>query len=239
MIRRLAIVTAWLLVGQAVWFAIFWGLLHVPESSVWMLALSAVLALALVAVGGAVLAGGSAAWDLTRPPVAALLGSVRHVPAAIAAVLLFGASGGHGPDLRLAHPHRRADRRVGDRAHGTPERPRDPLRDLLADDVRPLVDRAYADVFAAGIPHDCGGRRDLHGWRLARRRPGPARWLAVTFWFVLLVAIPWHLVDWRPAKLGLGAEPWFVAAKLAAIAVAMAVGWALVLRAGHGASENT
>ena len=44
--RRLAIVTAWLLVGQAVWLTIFWGLLHVPESSVWMLALSAVLALA-------------------------------------------------------------------------------------------------------------------------------------------------------------------------------------------------
>jgi hypothetical protein len=66
----------------------------------------------------------------------------------------------------------------------------------------------------------------------------PSRWLAVTFWFVLLVAIPWHLVDWRPAKLGLAAEPWFVAAKLALIAVAMAVGVALVLRGGHGASEK-
>ncbi len=37
----------------------------------------------------------------------------------------------------------------------------------------------------------------------------------------------------RPAKLGLAAEPWFVAAKLSAIAVAMTVGWALVLRMGH------
>ena len=90
-IRRLAIVTAWLLVGEAVWLTIFWGLLHVPESSVWMLGLSAVLALALVAFGGAVLAGGSAAWDLTRPPVAALSGSVRYVRRRSLAVLLFGA----------------------------------------------------------------------------------------------------------------------------------------------------
>ena len=67
----------------------------------------------------------------------------------------------------------------------------------------------------------------------------PSRWLTITFWFVLLVAIPWHLVDWRPARLSLGVEPWFVGAKLTAIAVAMAVGWALVLRAGHGAAEST
>ena len=57
MISRLAIISAWLLVGTAAWFAIFWGLLHVPESSVWMLALSAVLALALVVIAGAVPAG--------------------------------------------------------------------------------------------------------------------------------------------------------------------------------------
>src|SRR5688500_9514405 len=73
------------------WFAIFWSLLHVHESSVWMLALSAGLALALVEAGGGALARVSAAWDLARPPVAALPSSVRHVPAAIAAVLLFGA----------------------------------------------------------------------------------------------------------------------------------------------------
>ncbi len=91
MISRLAIISAWLLAGTAAWFAIFWGLLHVPESSVWMLALSAVLALALVVVAGAVLAGASAAWDLARPPAHGLRAGVRTVPAALAAALLFGA----------------------------------------------------------------------------------------------------------------------------------------------------
>ena len=90
-IRRVAIISAWLLVGSAAWFAIFCGLLHVPESSVWMLALSAVLALALVVVAGAVLAGASAAWDLARPPAHGLRAGVRTVPAALAAALLFGA----------------------------------------------------------------------------------------------------------------------------------------------------
>jgi ACR3 family arsenite transporter len=33
------------------------------------------------------------------------------------------------------------------------------------------------------------------------------------FLHVLLIAIPWHLVDWRPVKLSLGAEPWFVSGR--------------------------
>ena len=66
-----------------------------------------------------------------------------------------------------------------------------------------------------------------------RSAMAPRSWLTVTFWFVLLVAIPWHLVDWRPRSLSLGVEPWFVGAKLVLVAVAMAAGWALVLRAGH------
>ena len=75
------------------------------------------------------------------------------------------------------------------------------------------------------------------GWLVAALVP--SRWLAITFWFVLLVAIPWHLVDWRPVKLSLGAEPWFVAAKLSAIAVAMAVGVGPRAPLGHGATEKT
>ena len=64
----------------------------------------------------------------------------------------------------------------------------------------------------------------------------PARWLAITFWFVLLVGLPWQFVEWRPARISVAAEPWFVGAKLAVIAVALAVGWALVLREGHRAA---
>ena len=238
MIRRLAIVTAWLLLGQAVWFAIFWGLLHVPESSVWMLALSIVLALALVAFGGAVLAGGSAAWDLTRSPVAALLGGVRHVPASIAAVLLFGACWWTTGAIFDWHTSiaGQIDAWVIARTGRPNARGVHFTIFWLTMIVRWSLGLTLASSLLASLVTLGSATLTQAGWLVSALVP--SRWLAVTFWFVLLVAIPWHLVDWRPANLSLAAEPWFVTAKLGAIAVAMAVGWALVLRMGHGAAER-
>ena len=67
MIRRLAVITCWLLAGHTVWLAIFWGLLQVPESSVWTLALSIVLALCLIALAASLSAGAAMAWNVWRP----------------------------------------------------------------------------------------------------------------------------------------------------------------------------
>lgn len=236
--RRLAMVTVWLLVGQAVWFTIFWCLLHVPESSVWMLVLSAVLALALVAFGGAVLAGGSAAWDLTRPPVAALAGSVRHVPAAIAALLLFGACWWATGVIFDWHTSiaGQIDAWVIARTGRPNARGVHFAIFWLTMTVRWSIGLTLASSVLASLITIGRATFTRANWLISALVP--SRWLAVTFWFVLLVAIPWDLLDWRPAKLGLAAEPWFVAAKLSAIAVAMTVGWALVLRMGHGAAEN-
>jgi hypothetical protein len=236
--RRLAGISAWLLAGAAGWFAIFWGLLHVPESSVWMLALSAFLALALIGIAGTVLAGASAAWDLTRRPVPALLSGVRSVPAALAAALLFGAIWGLTGLVFDWHTGiagqidawviARSGRPNARWIHFTIFWVTMFVRWSLG---LTLTSSLLASLTAAGIA-------SLKDGAWLRSALVPARWLAITFWFVLLVAIPWHLVEWRPARLSLGVEPWFVGAKLAAIAVAMTVGWALVLRAGHGAAEN-
>ena len=92
MIRRLVLIAGWLLIGHALWLAIFWGLLQVPESSAWMLVLSGVLVLTLIVVAGALHAGASAAWDPARPATAALVRGVWSVPAALAAALVFGAT---------------------------------------------------------------------------------------------------------------------------------------------------
>jgi len=232
-IRRLALISAWLLVGSATWFAIFWGLLHVPESSVWMLALSAVLALALVVVAGAVLAGASAAWDLARPPAHGLRAGVRTVPAALAAALLFGAIwwltglvfewhtgiAGQIDAWVIARTGRPNARWI----HFTIF--------WVTVWIRWSIGLALASSLLGALTTP--GTSALRDGAWLRSGLSAARWLTITFWFVLLVAIPWHLVDWRPVKLSLGVEPWFVGAKLAAIAVAMAAGWALVLRAGH------
>ena len=239
MIRRLAIITSWLLAGHALWLAIFWGLLQVPESSVWMLALSAGLALALIVVAGSLLAGASAAWDLGRPPAPALLSGVRCLPAALAAALLFGAIwwltgvafdwhtgiAGQIDAWVIARTGRSNTRWIH-------------FAIFWATMFVRWTAGLTLSLTLLGATVAVGARALKSGTWL-RSAAVPARWLAVTFWFVLLVAIPWHLVDWRPAKLSLAAEPWLVGLKLAAIAVAMAVGWALVLRVGHGATEKT
>ena len=151
-IRRLAIIAAWLLVGHAVWLAIFWGLLQVPESSVWMLALSAVLALTLVVVGGrgagrrlggvgsgAPAGGGAAA-------AASVTCRPRWLP-----MLLFGAIWWLTGAVFDWHTGiaGQIDAWVIART-GRTDTALDSLRDLLADDVRALVDRADAAVVAAG-----------------------------------------------------------------------------------------
>lgn len=239
MIRRLALITAWLLCGAAVWLATFWGLLHVPESSVWMLALSAVLALMLVAIAGAVLAGATAAWDLERPPTRALSRGVRHIPAAVAAGLLFGAIWWVTGVVFDWHSSiaGQIDAWVIARTGRPNARGIHFAIFWLTMTVRWALGLTLASALLASLVSAGRATVTQADWLVSALVP--SRWLAVTFWFVLLVAIPWHLVDWRPATLSLAAEPWFVAAKLSAIAVAMTLGWALVLRGGHRAAENT
>jgi len=237
--RRLAIISAWLLIGQVLWLAIFWGLLHVPESSVWMLALSAALALLLVVVAATVAAGASAAWNLARSPAATLLSGIRLAPAALMAALLFAAiwwltgaiTGWH------AGVAGQIDAWVIART-GRPNARWIHFAIFWLDMfVRWSLGLTLASSLLGALT--TAGASSIRNGAWLRSGLVPARWLTVTFWFVLLVAIPWQLVDWRPARLSLGLEPWFVGAKLAAIAVAMAVGWALVFRAGHGATEKS
>ena len=205
-----------------------------------MLALSAVLALALVVVAGAVLAGASAAWDLDAPAGAWTAGRRSDLPAALAAALLFGAIWWLTGLVFEWHTGiaGQIDAWVIART-GRPNARWIHFTIFWADHcgVRWSIGLALASSLLGALT--TAGAAALRDGAWLRSGLVPARWLAITFWFVLLVAIPWHLVDWRPARLSLGVEPWFVGAKLAAIAVAMAVGWALVLRAGHGATENT
>lgn len=238
MIRRLTAITLWLLAGHATWLALFWGLLHVPESSVLMLALSAAVALGLALLAATLTGGASAAWDTTRGVTTGLRRGVVLAPAAVAAAIVFGAiwwvtglvltwhSGmaGQIDAWVIAHTGRTGTRPVHFVIFWLTTFVRWSLGLTLASSL--LASRATSGARAAGEV----------GW--LRSALAPSRWLALTFWFVLLIAIPWQLLDWRPARLSLGLEPWFVAAKFAAIAVSLTAGWALVLRAGHGATEK-
>jgi hypothetical protein len=236
---RLASIAAWLLAGHGLWVALFWSLLQVPESSVWMLALSAVLAIVLVVLAAAVQSGASAAWQTDRTVAPALAAGSRRVDAAMLAALVFGALWWATEALLTWHAGvagqidaafiARTGRSQTQWIHAT--------FFWLVMFLRWTVGLTLAvSLLSAAVTR---GPAVLRSGAWIRSAMAPRSWLTVTFWFVLLVAIPWHLVDWRPRSLSLGVEPWFVGAKLALVAVAMAVGWALVLRAGHGPAEQT
>jgi hypothetical protein len=227
---RLAVIAGWLLAGHALLLALFWGLLHIPESSIWMLALSAVAVVLLVAGAAGVHAGALAAWQQDGPIRRTLLTGIRHAPAFLAATLLFWAIW-----LATAHAldwHAEVAGQI-DAIHivrtGSPGT--DWLHAIVFWTVQfvrwPLGLTLALTLFAALIR---GGAAALRGTGWLRAALRPTRWLAVAFWLVLLIALPLQAVDWRPQPLALVLEPWFVAAKLGLIAAAAALGWALVLR---------
>jgi len=231
--RRLASIAGWLLAGHGLWLALFWGLLQVPESSVWMLALSGLLTITLVALAAVIHSGASATWQTGRPFGSALVSGVRRAHVAVVAALVFGvvwwATGalltwhaGIAGQIDAAYIARTGRSQTQWIHAGI---------FWLATFIRWSLGLALAvTLLAVGVTT---GLRALGYGAWIRSALTPRTWLTATFWFVLLVAIPWHLADWRPKGLSLGMEPWFVGAKLTLVAMAMAAGWALVLRVGH------
>lgn len=233
MIRRLPQVAAWLLGGHAVAFGVFWVLLQVPESSTAMLAVSLLLAAAIVLIAAAVNAGAAAGWDLERPFSRGVMTGARRFWSALTAAVVFLVVWSITGALFEWHAGMRgqmdaaAIARTGSAntawIHTTIH--------WVLQFIRWTLGLSLAVTLLGWLagPRDATVRRG--GWLRAAFRP--RRWLLITVWFVLLVALPWSQVYWRPARVSLGLETWFVAAKLSGIALLMAVGWALVLREGQ------
>jgi len=236
--RRLAAIAAWLVAGHALWLALFWGLLQVPESSAWMLALSAALSMALVAGAAAVQSGGSAAWLTEKPFVTALMAGVRRPQAALLPAVVFGLLWWATQFLLewYAGVKGQIDATYIARTGRSQTQWIHTAFFWIVMFLRWPVGLTLAVSMLAGAV--AGGLKVRTSGAWIRTAMAPRVWLAVTFWFVLLVAVPWQLVDWRPRGLSIGMEPWFAGAKLTLVAVAMAVGWALVLRVGHEATEK-
>lgn len=85
--RALAVSTAWLLAGAGVAAVLFWGFLNTPESTGFMLAISAALAVALYVVLAVTLAGGLLGWQRGWRGVP-LGGALRGVVLCVPALLL-------------------------------------------------------------------------------------------------------------------------------------------------------
>ena len=84
---RLAIITAWLLVGSTLTAAVYWALLNTPESTILAVITSAVLLIAALVSMGVTVNGAILMWS-NGPSRSALGRALWRAPAVVPAVLI-------------------------------------------------------------------------------------------------------------------------------------------------------
>ncbi len=227
MIARGLAVWAWLFAGHALAAALYWGLVNVPESNVAMLTLSALLAVAVVSWSGLVEMTALGALVSRRGLVDGLRASPRRLPWFLAALAAWASCAWLAGLIDAWHASARGEIDAW----------------LIA-----RFDTPDAPWLHAGLAWGATALRWVLGVSLAVAlaatpfASAPRTWLARGLhWqplvvtgvsLLLFVALPWRLVEWRPASLPpTWVEPAFVAAKLAVVYAVATAGWLLVLLA--------
>jgi hypothetical protein len=218
---RLALVTAWILGGAGVAGGLYWGFLNTPESTMWALALSAILLLlALIAIGVTV-NGAILLWTRGPSPAAVRL-AARSAPAIVPAALIVIATwwlvlyAEAWINLRSGSINAWFIARFG----------WDDVSWLFAAVrylsiwLRWLLAALLAIWLMASV---------LYG---AKYRVSVRRIALASVWFVILIVVPWaYLVPWRPEGLPASSlEPVFIGVKLLLAAIFIAGGAALIVR---------
>lgn len=230
---RLVAVSLWLLAGAAAAGAVYWGFLNTPESTVFALAASALLALLAVAVLSFTINGAIALWS-GRPSIGVATRSLRSIPTIVPALLVFALLWwiANRIDLWVAP-------RTGSiNAWFIARFGWDDVTWLftalrwLTMWLRWVVGGLLAVSLMAGVAN-AGWRAGVEASWL-RRGLRPRALAVATICFVALIVLPWfYLVPWRPDWLPpTGAELVFIVTKLSAAALLMAAGAALMIRAG-------
>ena len=227
---KLALVTAWILIGAAFTAAAYWGFLSTPESSVLALIAQAALMLVAIALLSVTINGAIALW-VNGPSAAAVRRSIARVGAVVPALLVFALF------WWIAY---RLDTWVA-------------LRNgainawFIArfgwDDVSWLFTAIglfttwLRWVFGGLLAVSLMGGLGVIGWRAGvrpqwvRRGIRPRTLIAATLYFVGLIVLPWtYLVPWRPEWVPpTSAEMAFIVTKLSFAAILMAAGIALMI----------
>ena len=230
MIRRVAAVAGWLVAGHALLGMLYWLLLQIPESNVWMLASSLLVLLALVWLAGVVEMTALLAFAVDGPMRDALSPALRRawlivLPCALFAAtwwLTGAAASWHG---RYAG---QVDAAIIARTGWTGTAWLHEAADWLIAAVRWVIGVSLAAAFAAALA--IGGLRGLHPrWAVRGLRWRP---LAVTAAAAAIgVWLPLQAAYWRPAFLAPNwMEPAFAAVKLAVLFVITQLAWTAVLR---------
>jgi len=229
--RRLAIAAAWLLLGETAAGGVFRMLLGVPESSGWTLGFSLLLSLLILVVMLWTTGGVFALWRRPEAPVlVALRGAFRHASCvAVGALLFFGV---WWVTARGAAWHQsyagQIDAWIIARSGRSETKPLHDAIEWFIWTLRwglglTLALSLVADLVASGWP--AFGRARWVGQAFH-----PKRWVSVALLVGLTQLLPWHYVSWRPARMSLGIEPWFVGVKLTAIAILSALGAVTAVR---------
>jgi hypothetical protein len=228
--RRLPIITLWIIGGYGLAALLFWALLQVPESSAWTLALSAGVASAIVVVALWVTGGILLAWHPEIGPLRAFASGLGRGLAVTAGALLFAAIWELTSAALAWHAAH-----AGEIDASIIARTGNPNTAWLH---RTVIWTIWIIRWGPGLTLSLS----LAGWMAARGASslGSADWIRAAFhpkrWSVVLalaalfVMLPWHFVYWRPAHLNVAMEPWFVGAKLGLLMLIGAVAWALMIR---------
>jgi hypothetical protein len=228
--RRLPLVALWIAAGYGVAAGLFWGLLQVPESSAWTLALSASLVLAIVVALLWVTGGVLLAWHPQITPVRAFAAGLSASVAVAVGALFFGAIWWATLAALAWHAAHSGEidaviiARTG--ASNTTWLHRAIVWTIWL--LRWGPGFTLALTLAAWIAAHGTAAIGAAGW--VRSAIHPKRWAVVLALAALCFMLPWRFVYWRPTHLSLAAEPWFVGAKLGGMTLLAAIAWALMIR---------
>jgi hypothetical protein len=226
---RLLLASAWILIGSAITAGVYWGFLVTPESTIWALMVSALLAIVALAMIGltangalVILSHGVSAAGLRR----ALASIPSVVPAAFIVLLVWWLTSRAETwiALRTGAINAWFIARFGwDDVSWLFSGAR-----YLAEWFRWVISALLALSLMAGVA--AVGWQTIAEVAWLRRALRPRAMLAATLWFVALIALPWmFLVPWRPRNLPPSSiEFAFIVAKLSVSAILFACGAALV-----------
>jgi hypothetical protein len=226
---RLALASLWILIGGALTAGVYWIFLNTPESTVWTVIASGLLALAALLMAGFT-ASGAIAVLMQGLSVAGTRRALRALASVIPAALIL---------LALWWLTTQAEAWVSLRSGQISAFfiARFGWADVawlfsavhrVAQWGRWVVGGLLALSLIAGFV--AIGWSALAQFAWLRRALRPRTLLIGTFWFVLLIALPWmYLVPWRPKQIpGTSIELAFIVAKLSLSAILFAVGAALI-----------
>lgn len=228
---KLIAVALWLLTGTALTSGVYWTFLITPESTIWMLAISALLLLIAFFLVGITISGAIVGWrhGISASHLrTAIAGAPAMMPAALIIALVWWLVSG-----------------VTDRVtiNGGPINAWfiaafgwDDVSWLftgiswLAVWLKWVVAPMLAVSVMAGVI--AAGWRALAGIGWVTRALAPLPIVLATLTFAVLVAAPWlYVAPWRPAAVPANVvELMFIIAKLSVTALLMAVGVALIIR---------